>query len=518
MNAQWLENIALWACQLEFKDIPSDVVEEAKNQIMSTLSAAIFGCQSEDSNAISTFFGFDNPNVLDVIKSCPKTAACLLSSWSMVYDFDDVMLGGHTGHSSVIVPLVLAIHSGKHSTQDIITAQVVANEIAARFNIACALGQTRGQMASQLHLISSAVARAKFQGLNASELKRSIIFSLSSPSKQFLPAFLGSDAKYFCASLALREGWEACDFSKTDLSVSLDTLFGSGGFFESSAQSYDKELIDNIGVEWFTLTNSYKVFPACGYISSTIDCVEDILRDHAIVVDDVAGIHIDTNIFTLGVERLSANYLAKNEKKPISTLTFSPSFIVASMFVYGEFTVNNLHRNRVDNPQLWDLRKKITLSHNRAYSSTVLSSGIPVGLVLSRAPFMKIYSFVMKLCKLVFKGSGVYSPLKESLLLLWKGFFSRAESVDGLHLLKKKLPSSVSVKMNNGHVYRAERVVPTGFSGQYSWLEKRELMKEKYRACLMSVVKKEIINEHVNILDDFQSSNMESVHLLLTFK
>lgn len=517
MNVDWFENIISWACNLEYSDIPLNVVEEAKNQILSTLSAAIYGSYSDDANQISNFFGYDKPNILELIERSPKSAACLLSSWSMVYDFDDVMLGGHTGHSSVIVPLVLSIHSGTFTSQDIITAQVVANEISARFNIACALGQTRGQMASQLHLIGSAVARAKLEGFNVNEFKRSIVFALSSPTKQFLPAFLGSDAKYFCASLALREGWESCDFAKTTLKASLETLFGLGGFFKSSAQSYDKEILNNIGSEWFTLTNSYKTSPACGYISSTIDCVNDILLKNVINPSDIQEVVVDANIFTLGVERLSNHYFKSESYKAVSTLTFSPSFIVASMLTYGKFSVANLGDEMVDNSKLWDLKKKIKFTHNKSYSNLVLSSGIPVGLVLSRASFFNVYGFVSKLCSLVFLKSDSYSPFKESVFLIWKCFFSAPAKANNLHLLKKKLPSSVSVKTKDGNIFDAERIIPTGFAGQYSWSEKRELMICKYRDCLSPLGNQEFINQHILILDNFQSCDKKDLNLLFNF-
>src|ERR1700682_4946029 len=53
-------------------------------------------------------------------------AALLMASWSMVLDFDDVMLGGHTGHSSVLVPLAVG-SAGGVSGAELILAQIVAN-------------------------------------------------------------------------------------------------------------------------------------------------------------------------------------------------------------------------------------------------------------------------------------------------------------------------------------------------------------------------------------------------------
>src|SRR5207237_7914279 len=102
-------------------------------------------------------------------------------SWSTVLDFDDVMLGGHTGHSSVLVPLAIGSTGGR-SGAELILAQIVANEVAARINMVCAVGSTRSQMATHLHLVGAAAARAKLERLDEDSFTAALGFALSYPA------------------------------------------------------------------------------------------------------------------------------------------------------------------------------------------------------------------------------------------------------------------------------------------------------------------------------------------------
>ncbi|PCK01099.1 MAG: hypothetical protein COA42_23470 [Alteromonadaceae bacterium] len=516
MNKAWLDNAVSWAADLKFEDIPTDVVEEAKNQIFSTLSAIQLGRQSEEGRKISLSFGLSGEDgIAEVLKRSPKEAASVMASWSMVHDFDDVMLGGHTGHSTVIVPLVLALSSGSGSAEEIITAQVTANEIAARINIACALGQTRGQMASHLHLVATAIARAKFLGMGREMLRKSIIFSLSSTGKQSLPAFLGSDAKFFCASTAIRSGWESCDIALSGLYPSDNILFGRAGFFETMVPYCRPELIDNIGSEWFTLTNSIKIYPSCGYISSTIDCVYMLMSKGGIDSADIDSVEIKTNIFNYGVEKLSQLYLKNSTVKSVSSLTFCPTYIVASTLVYGKFTVDNLRKDSVEDPAVWALMKKISLKYDAKHSAASLMTGVPVGIVLSNAPFTKAFGFISKLSGLVFSGESRLKLWFYRMLLFYSWWTSKKESFNDISELKKKLPSTVKITMNDGVIHVAEQSIPRGFLGNSDWLEKRRYLHEKYRSGMGSISSKERIESNIAIIDDFQHRSIDSLFNLL---
>src|SRR6266566_4810844 len=80
-----------------------------------------------------------------------------LTALSMALDFDDYVSFGHTGHSGVLVPLLLAADTGA-SGPDQLLGQVVANEVEARLGGACLIGPQNGQLWSFIHAAGGAVA------------------------------------------------------------------------------------------------------------------------------------------------------------------------------------------------------------------------------------------------------------------------------------------------------------------------------------------------------------------------
>src|SRR5215203_2509167 len=143
MNDTALRKLARWASGLRLEDCPARVREQAVNQILSTLAALYSGWDSDLGRPVEGAFTSSPAHgrarvVPTGVPAAAPHAAALMASWSMVLDYDDVMLGGHTGHSSVLVPFALGSVGG-HSGAELMTAQIVANETAARINMVCAV-------------------------------------------------------------------------------------------------------------------------------------------------------------------------------------------------------------------------------------------------------------------------------------------------------------------------------------------------------------------------------------------
>ncbi|WP_416398611.1 MmgE/PrpD family protein [Allohahella sp. A8] len=509
MGNDWFETSADWAVKLTYQDLPQSVVESAKNQIASMLAAMIAGYASVEGKKIAVACGVSpvrpaRKRKAQQLPSDPVKAAFLLSSWSMIHDYDDVMLGGHTGHSSVTVPLVLALTRGA-SGQDFILAQVVANEIAARFNIACALGQTRGQMASHLHLIGAAVARAKFEKLSADQMRQAIAFALASPGKLSLPAFLGSDAKFFCAAWPVRVGWEAIDCVHAGLQSAVDAVTGASGFLSLHAPHVQSDLIGGLGERWFTNTNSFKPYPCCGYISAAVDCVLDILGHAPVDVEKVRSITVEASMFTFGVDRLTQPYLV-GPGSSIATLSFSPAFVVASTLLHGEFSTENYCAPRLQDPRLWRLVEKVRIRHSREQTRRSLFTGIPLGIALSTASWPVARAFLRDFNRLVFHGEGALKTHLRTIDLGLAWFSARRQGPPDLSRLTKPLGSEVNILLSSGKSTSAKRSIPRGFAGDGDWKSIRQLMRDKFFRCAQPVFDGELISECWALLERLESA------------
>lgn len=472
-----------WASQLQFEQLPQDVVESAKHQAMSMFAAILHGRHSEQGAMISRAHGAIHPAdgsslSLSSLITDPAKAVFLLSSWSMVHDFDDVMLGGHTGHSSVIVPYVLTLTRGGDG-RALLLAQVTANEIAARLNIACALGETRGQMASYLHLIAASIARAKYEGRDTDTMKRVLAFALAAPSKLSLPAFLGGDTKFFCAASAVRTGWEAVDCVDAGLRSNPETLTGSQGFLGTHATAAHSALFEDLGKRWYTKTNSFKAYPACGYITSSIDATLDILAQSEIDPDTIAEVRIEASMFTCGVERLSRAYL-DGARSSLATLTFCPSFVIASTLVHGEFSPDNLHGSRLEDPRVWSLAARVRVCHSRRHTRAALFTGIPTGVMLNMAPWRQAGPFLRKFNRTVFGREARFRTAWRDADLALQWLATRRSGLPDFATLRKPLGSTVHVLTRDSRRFSASREIPSGFAGGSSPDQVHRMLRSKY--------------------------------------
>ena len=515
MQRTLLDPLIEWACELRFDDIPTPVVEHAKNQLFSILGAVHAGFDSDLGLPIlKAFYQHSNENSFAFPHSSPTSptqAAYLMSSWSMVHDFDDVMLGGHTGHSSVIVPLCFAA-SHQRCGKELLRAQIIANEISARINMCLAVGDTRGQMATHLHLIGAVIARSAIEDLPKDSVIQSVNFALSYPAKALYPAFLGSDAKVVCASIAIRTGLESIDAVLAGLQATEDILGGERGLIHTLARIPNYNFLADLGLKWHTQTNSYKAHPVCGYLSSTVEASINIARQNNINSDDIKSVDVYASIFTLGMDDHSKAYV-RGDQSRISTLTFSTPFVVASALTHKQFSVNELKRESIENKDVWELAKKVKVHHDMSFTEMALTTDIPLGAALRPLKRSQILLFLASIGGKAFSRS----LHKQHAFSFWKSLWSIANTLSlkretPFSKMKKQLASKVVVTLYDGTLYQHYIEIPSGFSGSGSWSDSRKMLKQKYIQCASACVGEKNALEAAAMIEKYEKLSSEDIN------
>jgi len=478
-----LHTLGRWASGLRLQDVPVPVRQQAIRQVLSTLAAVYSGWDSDLGPSLLLAYPSPGAGSATVVpcgeSSSPIHAAMLMASWSMVLDYDDVMLGGHTGHSSVLVPLALA-SVGNKSGSDILLAQIVANEIAARINMVCALGKTRGQMATHLHLIAAAAAKAKLEGLGAEEFSAALALAISYPAQSLYPAFLGSDAKALCAALGIRAGMEAVDAVRAGLKAAANPLDGPCGFFLGASRVPVREFLGGLGERWHTETNNYKFYPASGYLSAAIEATLELVNRNEIRPDEIASVTVESSLFTVGMDRHSAPYL-RGPASCISTLTFSTPFTIASAILAREFGPNHLKRSWIQRPDLWELASRITCSHDFDLTLAAMTADIPIGAALRRVKRWQAAAFGLHAMAMAYGKIRRWSRLSTYRLMM---ALAKAAGDQGPMSFKnsiKPMGARVTIRMKDGRVMQKKVAIPKGFRGAaMDDLSLRGLLRDKF--------------------------------------
>ncbi len=487
MKETALRQLARWASGLRLEDCPTRVRGEAVNQMLSTLAALYGGWDSDLGRPVEGAFASPTRGRARVVPTgdtaAPAHAAALMASWSMVLDYDDVMLGGHTGHSSVLVPLAMGSAGGR-SGAELMTAQIVANEVAARINMVCAVGSTRGQMATHLHLLAAAAARAKLEGLGEEEFAETLAFAISYPSQALYPAFLGSDAKALCAGLPVRAGMEAVDAVRAGLKAPPDPLDDPRGFFATKASVPVRDFLGGLGERWHTETNSYKIYPVCGYLCSALDAALSLVAEHGFAAGEVESVEVWASLFTVGMDAHSAPYL-DGPRSRVSTLTFSTPFVIASAILARKFTPEQLKRAWVEDPRVWELAGRVKSCHDIGLSLQALTADIPVGAALRRTKRWQAAAFGWSLARAAF---GRWGRLRRpDTLRLVAGLAAAAGDRSPLDFTRSTKPmgARVEIRLRDGRVLSHSVSIPHGFKGAAAGADGRgvrELMREKFVA------------------------------------
>jgi len=474
-----LLGLARWASRLTLDDVPPRVRAAAIDQILSTVAAVHAGWDSDLGAPIAEAFpptGGGARVIPTGAEARPSHAAMLMAAWSMVLDFDDVMLGGHTGHSSVLVPLAMA--RGRRGGE-LLLAQIVANELAARINMVCAAGSTRGQMATHLHLVSAAAARAKLEGLGEEGFANAMAFALSYPAQALHPAFLGSDAKTMAAAWPVRAGMESVDAVRAGLAANVSILDDKRGFFAERTRAPVRAFLGGLGQQWHTATNSFKLHPVCGYLCAAVDATLDLVQRHDLSPRDVAAVDVWSSLFTVGMDAHSAPYL-DGPLSRIASLTFSTPFVIASAIHARRFGPAELKQPWIGRRELWELAARIRSRHDPELTRAALRADIPVGAALRRLSRVQAAGFGWSIAKAAF-GKRWRHPIHTARLIA--SLVVSAGETAPLDLTKstKPLGARVAIHLRDGRVLEQSVTIPRGFAG--SGADTRALMREKFLAC-----------------------------------
>src|SRR5947209_1981299 len=130
-----LEGIAAWAASLSVNDIPAAVVDLCRAQRRSVLAAIAASTGDAASgrvlDAVTAGAG-DGPAPLVGTDRLVRVDDALYAATalSIALDFDDYVSFAHTGHTAVLVPLLLATATGSSADEQLV-AQVIANEVEA---------------------------------------------------------------------------------------------------------------------------------------------------------------------------------------------------------------------------------------------------------------------------------------------------------------------------------------------------------------------------------------------------
>jgi 2-methylcitrate dehydratase PrpD len=493
-NAPFLERAARWATGLHFHDLPPDVRRAAGAQRLSAVGAAVWTCSLPVGERVhrTVRAEFDTDGEATLLgggRVSPRAAAYGHAALGMALDFDDTVLGGHTGHSAVFVPLAYAEATGADWRRALV-AHVAANEVAARVASAAAVGPFRGQQTAYVHALCAAVGRAVVEGDDADTLADAMAIALSQPPWPLEAGFLGSDAKVLTAAEPVLAGLNAVGAAREGLAGNRDVVTAEGGFLDSFADYPLPEFLgdlperepgDRFGpVEgrWHTRAMTVKAHPGCAYVSAPVEAALDARRELDRRFDgtvSVSHVTVEASLFTTQVDERASRFV-RGPDSTLAALNFSVPYNVAVAILDGEHTPRQFADARRGKRDVWELADRVELEHDAEFTMAALQSEVPLGAMLRRVgPLVLPYS-----AKTV--GGGTTLANLPTLLR----FVRKRPLPTDLSAAEKRLGARVTVHLSDGQSVTAECPHPMGFAGR-PLSETRAVARRKCEAALMEL-------------------------------
>jgi len=246
-----------WTADLGLDQIPGPVQQKARLQMLNMLAACMEGLGSGAA-----------PHGPDPLFS--------LTTASMVHDFDDFLYYSHSGHASVLVPLICGARVDA-PLSDVLCAQVAANEVAGRLGGCLLAGPHNGQMWSSTHIPAAMASAGRLLGIDEDRLMQCTLAALAHAPFVVPAYFFSSQAKFYTASIPIMLSMRLLENLPPEKPRRGSAARGPGrAFLKTFSYLPLDRFFTPPGEPWLTSTLHFKRYPGCAYAQAGIDAAHRI--------------------------------------------------------------------------------------------------------------------------------------------------------------------------------------------------------------------------------------------------
>ncbi len=469
----FFDRAADWAVELTYSEIPKPVRRYAKAQLTSAVAAALWTqghpvttkiratIRPQDDAGDATFLG--------VTQTTPEKAAYGNAALASALEFDDAILGGPIGRSSVFVSLAFAESHGV-SGRDLLTAQVAANEIASRLASAAAIGPLDEERAMYIHAVGAAVGRSMIEGDDTETLADALGTALSQPVSPLDRSLFGSESNVWNASESIKIGIAAVESARSGISGRRDVVEHEDGFLATQCTQPVPRYLCDLGERWHTMSLSVKQFPGSLWVAAPIEAALEVRSrfDRGRTSVRAVDVYVPQTTIT---DDVRAESYADEQSASLTTTPRSISRNVAAALVNGE-------RKPVRGAQSVDevqaIADRVVLHHDPKLTVAAVQSNGQCGNTL---------------------GTGKLAPMQAALTIGPKAtvrhlptvlFAGRAPTpASSMERAERRFGARVSVTTTDGETIEETVTRPAGFAGA-PLAERRAIARTKCRQAMMA--------------------------------
>ena len=291
------EYVSRFVSELKYEDIPREVVERAKRQILDVIGVALAGSTQEVGKIALKFVertgGTPECTVWGTgLRTSAPQAAFANGIFCHATDYDDMWLpGAHP--TGVTFPAALAIaESLRASGRQLLVAQVAAYEITGKLH-SCADKRGGWHPTPVFGTFGATAAVAKLLNLDPRRIQ--CAFGIASSEASGIGAHSGTMTKPFHSGHGARSGVVAAMLAAEGFTANQNVL--DGAFFETfygSGSSENWQLTATLGNPFHLATPGIgiKMYPSGYHLHHTFEPALQVVKKHRISADQISAIEL----------------------------------------------------------------------------------------------------------------------------------------------------------------------------------------------------------------------------------
>ncbi len=366
--------LARYATDLKYEQIPSEVVERAKDCLIDTVAACVLGAQMPWTQTVIEYAQRNSApgasNVLGTEIKVRAPFACLCNGAAAhAFELDalcEPSVGMHPG-AALAVPGLAVAQGRKKSGKELIEAFVAGFEVLYR------IGQATRHSPEKLGFHAPAVMGvygvscvvAKLFNESAEQMAHAfgIAGSLSSGLMEFSRS--GGMVKRLHLGRAAESGFLAAALARDGYTGPAEVLEGQYGALHTFCRDAEPErMTQDLGVVWHTMKAKFKRFACHSNAQVPVSLVLDLQGRHGITGDDVARI-------ALAVNEKSLSHHNIPEPADLAMAQYSVPFSTALALYFDPTDPWVFCDRNVNDPRIRALSKSATLAPMPSAASQV---------------------------------------------------------------------------------------------------------------------------------------------------
>jgi len=209
-----------------------------------------------------------------------RDAVRLLATALTAQEYDDFLLGGHTGSAVAAVSWALA---KRHTIDEVVAATVVGNELGARIGASALLSPSCRQ--SSVSSLAAAATASRLLGLDARATAHALALALVGPRRLSEHALMGNaEQRGTHLALPILDGFDAAVLAAGGATGPLDLLDARHGYYGEHDLPL-RAAFSGLGQCWLTRTLTYKPLPGCAWLQVPLQATREILARHVKAAD-----------------------------------------------------------------------------------------------------------------------------------------------------------------------------------------------------------------------------------------